>query len=357
MEIINNKIDISNPTYLQEFCTLEAIPKEFLSTENINELEDELRAFRLGVYLYKKYTKQKYNANKLETIPEIKKVGIYQYLQATLRKDSQSIVSDKYYLKELLDLVNSDIENFNQKLDNGSIIDEYSTVGLIRDINQDSLKTFHLGKLTILMVADGVGGGEHGEVASSIACETVLNNLKNQNYNIKTDNEIKTLLKKNILQANNNVISYADKNKIDTIGTTLTIALIYNQKLFIGHIGDSRIYRAKAYEEPKLITQDHSLPEVLFRLGKIKKAEKENYKKNILVYVIGKRDLKEEDIYISQELNLNESDRLFLCSDGVWNCISKDKFHDNIEELKQHLLNNIPDDNATFIRFQNFNQF
>jgi len=355
MEIINNKIDISNPTYLQEFCTLEAIPKEFLSIENINELEDELRAFRLGVYLYKKYTKQKYNANKLETITEIKKVGIYQYLQATLRKDTQSIVSDKYYLKELLDLVNSDIENFNQKLDNGSIIDEYSTVGLIRDINQDSLKTFHLGKLTILMVADGVGGGEHGEVASSIACETVLNNLKNQNYNIKTDNEIKTLLKKNMLQANNNVISYADKNKIDTIGTTLTIALIYNQKLFIGHIGDSRIYRAKAYEEPKLITQDHSLPEVLFRLGKIKKAEKENYKKNILVYVIGKRDLKEEDIYISQELNLNESDRLFLCSDGVWNCISKDRFHDNIEELKQHLLDNIPDDNATFIRFWNSN--
>jgi len=352
MEIINNKIDISNPAYLEEFCTIRAIPEEFLSMENINELEDKFRAFSLGAYLYKKLTKRKYNAENLKTISEIKKAGIYQFLQATLQKDIESIISDQYYLKELLNLVRSDKEDFNKKLDNGFIIDTYSTVGLIRDINQDSLKTFHLGKLTILMVADGVGGGEDGEVASKIACETILNNIKYQDLNIKTDNEIKILLKKNILKANAAVISYADNNKIDTIGTTLSIAIVYNKKLFIGHVGDSRIYRIKAHEEAKLITQDHSLPEVLFRLGKIKKEEKGNYKKNILVYVIGKRDLKEEDIYISQELNLNQSDELFLCSDGVWNCISTDRFRDNIEELKHHLLNSIPNDNATFIRFK-----
>lgn len=352
MEIINNKIDISNPAYLEEFCTIRAIPKEFLSMEKINKLEDEFRAFSLGAYLYKKLTKRKYNSENLKTISKIKKAGIYQYLQATLQKDIESIISDQYYLKELLNLVRSDKENFNKKLDNGSIIDTYSTVGLIRDINQDSLKTFHLGKLTILMVADGVGGGEDGEIASEIACTTVLNNLKNQDLNTKTDNEIKNLLKENILKANDAVISYADNNKIDTIGTTLSIAIIYNKKLFIGHVGDSRIYRINEHKEVKLITQDHSLPEVLFRLGKIKKEEKENYKKNILVYVIGKRDLKEEDIYISQELSLDQSDRLFLCSDGVWNCVSEDKFYDDIEELKQYLLDTIPNDNATFIRFK-----
>ena len=352
MEIINNNIDISNPSFLKEFCTEKAIPKEFLSAENINELEEEFRAFSLAAYLYKKHTKKKYNSENLKIISEIKKVGIYQYLQATLQKNIESIISDTFYLNELLKLAKSDIEDFNKKLDNGSTIDAYSTVGLIRDINQDSLKIFHLGKLTILMVADGVGGGEDGEVASKIACETVLKNLKNQDFEIKTDNEIKIILKKNILKANDAVISYADKNKIDTIGTTLSVAIIYNQKLFIGHIGDSRIYRIKVNEEPKLITQDHSLPEVLFRLGKINKEEKENYKKNILVYVIGKRDLKEEDIYISQEVNLNQSDELFLCSDGVWDCISQDRFRDNIKELKYHLLNSIPNDNATFIRFK-----
>jgi len=351
MDIINNSTNIFNPTYLTEFCTPNAIPNEFRLTKNIDKIKDEFKAFRLGIYLFKKITKQKYNANNLESIPEIKKAGIYQYLQATLQKDVASIIGDSHYLKGLLNLANSDIKNFNQKLDNGSIIDEYSTVGLIRDINQDNLKTFHLEKLTILIVADGVGGGEHGEVASKIACETVLNNLKNKNYDIKTDNEIKTLLTKSILKANNEVILYADRNNIDTIGTTLTIALIYNQKLFIGHIGDSRAYRIKAHEKPKLITQDHSLPEVLFRLGKIKEEEKGNYKKNILVYVIGKRDLKEEDIYIKQEADLNRYDMLFLCSDGVWDCISAEKFNNTVEELKQHILDNIPNDNATFIRF------
>ena len=353
MDIINNSTNILNPTYLTEFCTTNAIPKAFDLTENIDKIKDELKAFRLGVYLFKRLTKQKYSANNLETIPEIKKAGIYQYLQATLQKDVESIIGDSQYLKELLNLANSDIKNFNQKLDNGSIIDEYSTVGLVRDINQDSLKTFHLGKLTILMVADGVGGGEHGEVASKIACETVLDNLKNKNYAIKTDDEIKTLLKESILKANSEVISYADKSNIDTIGTTLSITLIYKQKLFIGHVGDSRIYRIRAYEEPELITQDHSLPEVLFRLGNIKKEEKKNYKKNILVYVIGKKNLKEEDIYISKEANLSHADVLFLCTDGIWGIKGiENKFTYKSEKLTEYILNTIPSDNATLIRFQ-----
>ena len=353
MDILNNSTNILNPTYLTEFCTQNAIPQAFRLTENIEKLKDEIKAFRLGAYLFKKITKKKYNANDLENISEIKKAGIYQYLQATLQKDVESIIGDNYYLKELLNLANSDMENFNQKLDNGSILDEYLTVGLIRDINQDILATFHTKELIILIVADGVGGAEHGEMASKIASKTLLKILKEQDYNRKTDNEIRELLQKSFIEANNKVISYAQKQKIDSIGTTLTVALIYHKKLFIAHIGDSRIYRVTNQQKPKLITQDHSLPEVLFRLGKIRADEKNNYKKNILVYVIGKKDLKKEDIYITQEPNLTKSDTLFLCTDGVWEIEGiEEKFSVNAEELKQYILDSIPSDNVAFVRLR-----
>jgi len=347
----NKKYDIQE---LEKFCSPLAIPKEFKSLENISELEDELKAFTIGCELFKEIVGHEYNSDDLETISEIKEAGVYQFLQATLQNEVTSIISDEYYLEKLLKLYSKDIENFDRTLISNGLkkIDEYSTVGLVRDINQDSLRTFNSKEITLLIVADGVGGGEHGEIASKIACDVSLMSLENQKYNDKTESQIEDLLKKAILNANNAVINYANKESIDTIGTTLSIALIYNRKLFVGHVGDSRIYRI--YENKKLesITEDHSLPEVLFRSGEIAtEEEKKNYKKNILVYVIGKIDLKEENLNVFCADKELTSDTLFLCSDGVWDIKGvEDKFDGDVKELKRYILDSIPTDNATFIR-------
>jgi len=349
-EIIEKIKSKNSETYtiekLKKFCSPPFIPKEFNSTKNIDEIKDELKAFTLGCELFFRQKNEKYNGDN----QEIKEVGVYQFLQATLQDEVTSIIHDKDYLKNLLELYEKDIEEFNVKMDNGSVIDRYSTVGLIRDINQDSLRVSANGN--ILIVADGVGGGEDGEIASQKASDTVLKYLNNR-YDNKSDVAEETILedlKNAIIEANEVVLNYAKVNSISSIGTTLSIALIYNRKLFFGHVGDSRIYRIQENQEPKLITQDHSLPEVLVRNKEIDEDEKENYKKNILVYVIGKKDLKKENLHVGCDGELN-NEILFLCSDGVWDIKGIDsKFTANIEILKRFILNSIPSDNATFIR-------
>ena len=349
-EIIEKIKSKNSETYtienLKKFCSPPSIPKEFNSTKNIDKIKDELKAFTLGCELFFRQKNEKYNGDN----QEIKEVGVYQFLQATLQDEVTSIIHDKDYLKNLLELYEKDIEEFNVKMDNGSVIDRYSTVGLRRDINQDSLRVSENGN--ILIVADGVGGGEDGEIASQKASDTVLKYLNNR-YDNKSDVAEETILedlKDAIIEANEVVLNYAKVNSIGSIGTTLSIALIYNRKLFFGHVGDSRIYRIQENQEPKLITQDHSLPEVLVRNKEIDEDEKENYKKNILVYVIGKKDLKKENLHVGCDGELN-NEILFLCSDGVWDIKGiEDKFTTNIEILKRFILNSIPSDNATFIR-------
>jgi len=347
-EIIENIETTNSQEYtiqkLEEFCSPPYIPKEFNTTENIDEIKDELKAFTLGCELFYKILNKKYDGDN----QEIKEAGVYQFLQATLQDEVGSIISDGDYLKNLLELYGKDIEEFGLAQDNGSIIDKYSTVGLIRDINQDSLRVSPKGD--ILIVADGVGGGEHGEIASQKASDRVFEYLDNRS-NISEDTILQDL-KNAIMEANKVVVDYAEENSINTIGTTLSVALIYNRKLFFGHVGDSRIYRISKNQEPKLITQDHSLPEVLFRNDEITAPEKENYKKNILVYVIGKKDLKEENLHVGYEKEELTDDTLFLCSDGVWD-INKEiegKFTSKAEDLKRYILDSIPSDNATFVR-------
>jgi len=354
---IGNKLEMN-----AEAFTLEALSKYTLSMPSLFKEEDgkniyqkEIKTYSIGCELYYRLTKRKYNKEDISRIREVKKPGIYQFLEATLQDDIELIVSDEDYLKSLLNLVKTDIEKFDERLSEYATVDRYSTVGLVREINQDSLQIFHQDDLTILIVADGVGGGEEGEIASQKASQEALNILKKYNYQRKTSKEIQAHLSRAIMNANSTVVSYAKSKNIDKIGTTLSIALIYQNSLYIGHVGDSRIYRSSYNQRPKLITEDHSYPEVLFRRGEIKEFEKKDYKKNILVYVIGKEDLQKKDIYIKQEPDLNKEDKLFLCSDGVWDYFEgqEERFNsDNIEkDIKQFLFDAVPADNATFIRY------
>ena len=333
---------------LEEFCSLSHIPKAFKSTKNIIDIKDELKAFTLACELFFKIKKEKYNGYN----HAIREAGVYQFLQATLQDKVSYIISDTNYLENLLELYGKDREAFNIKMENGSVIDAYSTVGLRRDINQDSFRVSPTGD--ILIVADGVGGGEHGEIASQKASDSVFEYLHNiyENRDDISKEIILQDLKNAIMEANRAVVDYAKINGIKRIGTTLSVALIYNQKLFFGHVGDSRIYRIGKNQKPKLITQDHSLPEVLCRNQEIEEDEKKNYKKNILVYVVGKKDLKEKNLHIGYEEEALTDDTLFLCSDGVWDIdrTIEDKFTSKAEDLKRFILESIPFDNATFIR-------
>ena len=337
---------------LEKSCVKDSIPKEFF-TENKDDIEDELKAFTLGCELFKDKTGKVYEGDHLERIQEVKEAGVYQFLQATIQDEVGSIISDVFYLKRLLELNSKDketLKRYSNKCFNMEI-DNYSTVGLVRDVNQDNLEVYQKDELLILVVADGVGGGEDGDVASRLACKTSIEYLSKENYNV-SDKDIEHYLSQAIIKSHENVTQYAKSNSIETIGTTLSIALIYNKKLFVGHVGDSRIYRINN-EGIEPITHDHSLPEVLFRKKDISKEEKDNYKKNILVYVVGKKDLEAKNLHVFTAKKHLENETLFLCSDGIWDIDDGQivqQFDKDIKELKATIMESIPADNATFIR-------
>jgi len=164
---------------------------------------------------------------------------------------------------------------------------------------------------------------------------------------------ILNFLRNSIFSANQKILKYMSDNDIDSMGTTLTIAYIVdNIYLYIAHVGDSRIYLMDNNLDINQITPDHSMREVLYRANKITKKEKESYQKNILAFVLGKRNLRRENIFIHQSV-LYKNSKLLLCSDGFWEKIdvTVDTFEKPIYKLKEDIYNTIPTDNVTVIRY------
>ena len=124
--------------------------------------------------------------------------------------------------------------------------------------------------------------------------------------------------------------------ELHDMGTTLDICLIYNNRVFIGHVGDSRVYRIRKNIIRKLTT-DHSYVEKLVKEGTITKEEAYNHpKKNMLMKALGCNTLVEPDVMCKGFL---KDDILLMCSDGLTNMIK-----DN--EIYKILLEN-PEDPAT----------
>lgn len=177
-------------------------------------------------------------------------------------------------------------------------------VGRNRDINEDS----YLAKDNIFAVADGMGGHLAGEVASDIALNAVQRNLKKIN---DPPEQIKHAFK----IANSRVINYAKRNIGHYgMGTTLTLALLNGEDLWIGHIGDSRAY---LFSKGKLkqITEDHSLVAHLVKQGEINAQEADHHpKRHVITKAIGSQPAIDPDIF---SIKIGKGDRLLLCTDGL----------------------------------------
>ena len=123
------------------------------------------------------------------------------------------------------------------------------------------------------------------------------------------------------------------------MGTTLEICLIYNNKVYISHIGDSRVYSIIG-EKIERLTTDHSYVEKLVKDGTITPEEAENHpKKHVLIKALGCVPEIEPDI-IERKFEKNEI--LVICSDGLTNMLKDDKIRDvvinNIEDPEKELI-------------------
>lgn len=197
-----------------------------------------------------------------------------------------------------------------------------SDIGKAREINEDSFYITEdpLNKIQLFILADGMGGCNAGEVASKQAIISAKNYIENNFEDTPKDKDSLIQLVASSLEYANMVIyeeSKKDKN-LEGMGTTLEVCLIYNNRVFIGHIGDSRIYRIRKDFIRKL-TQDHSYVQKLVQDGTITKEEAEHHpKKNMLMKALGVNAFVEPDVMVK---GFQKGDILIICSDGLTNMV------------------------------------
>lgn len=217
--------------------------------------------------------------------------------------------------------------------------------------------------LIIGMVADGMGGMAKGEIASKVAIETFLKEPIPLDFNYSET-------RNNWLMDTCAKAHQAISKEAENGGTTLSIILAVNEQLMIAHVGDSRIYLLRQ-GEIKQLSQDHSLVGVLVNNGEITEEEAENHPdRNVLLKCLGsKESLREghiQNLMVTTQqlvLSLEDQDILLLCSDGVWDLVSKKELQDIFSNSKfslqeavnltlEQVLEKGASDNATLLALQ-----
>ena len=217
-----------------------------------------------------------------------------------------------------------------------------SDKGKVREMNQDYYYiSTSLDEIQLYILADGMGGYNGGEIASKLAVETAKKYIENNFKEIEKDKDsIIQLLASSMEYANMIVYEKSKENpELQGMGTTLEICLIYNNKAYIGHIGDSRIYRIRNVFIRKL-TQDHSYVQKLVKEGTITKEQAVHHpQKNMLMKALGCNAFVEPDVMVKGFL---KDDILIICSDGLTNLVDQETIYkmasENIERAPKKLV-------------------
>ena len=215
-----------------------------------------------------------------------------------------------------------------------------SHVGLIRKENEDNLGYAQTPNGHVFVVCDGMGGHVGGKEASKTAVEAIMEFfMKNQFIDIPKGME------QAIKYANKKVYEKSLHNPhLRGMGTTIVMAVINNDKIYIGHVGDSRIY---LFSDNKLIqlTKDHSFVQNLYEMGIISKRDMRTHaRKNEITKALGLHPNVEPDI-IQKPLLLKNGDVLLLCSDGLTDMVEDELIQKilmekkNIKEAAHALMN------------------
>lgn len=217
-----------------------------------------------------------------------------------------------------------------------------SDIGKVRELNQDY---YYISQESdepkIYILADGMGGYKGGEIASRLATETVKQYiLNNFSTTVKEKEEILKLIHNAVEYANMVVYEKAKENpELEGMGTTLEVCLIYNNKAYIGHIGDSRIYRIRK-EVIRKLTKDHSYVQKLLEDKKITRDEAKTHpKKNMLTKALGCTPYVEPDL---RARNFEKGDIFIICSDGLTNMVEEQRIYElareNVETAAEKLV-------------------
>lgn len=203
--------------------------------------------------------------------------------------------------------------------------------GLVRENNQDAYAVGELpGEVAWAVVCDGMGGAAGGNIASALAVKVISDKITSS-YNEKMrDSSIKNLLDSAITAANIEVYDMAySRPDLKGMGTTVVAVVVRDNVAHIAHAGDSRAYIVNK-DGVEQITVDHSLVQNLVDRGEITKEEAEHHpNKNVITRALGVD--KRIDVDFS-EVDLQESETLILCTDGLSNCVNNAEIADDIKD-------------------------
>jgi len=194
-------------------------------------------------------------------------------------------------------------------------------IGRKRQLNQDYVYTSDeaVGKLrNLYIVADGMGGHNAGDFASSFTVQTVVREIEGS-----VEPKPFRILGKAIRTANELIREKArDDRSLYGMGTTIVVASTEEHQLEVANVGDSRLY-IFSKEGLRQITRDHSLVEEMVRMGGMTPETARNHPdKNIITRAIGARDSVEVDFFTEE---LKRGDIVLMCSDGLTNMLTDEE--------------------------------
>ena len=194
-------------------------------------------------------------------------------------------------------------------------------LGCVRQQNEDALHIEQLARNTVLcVVCDGMGGAKSGNVASSLATDVFVSEVK-RTYKGRMDGDAVEQLMFNAVNLANHTVYEQAKITEDCagMGTTLVAALVRGKTAQIVNVGDSRAY-CIGEEGIKQITVDHSLIQMMLLKGELSKERAKNYPgKNYITRAIGTEIAVECDSFHTA---FDKGEYLLLCSDGLSNVVS-----------------------------------
>jgi protein phosphatase len=227
--------------------------------------------------------------------------------------------------------------NLSQALEIASATDP----GIVRSHNEDSIAADAAKGLVVL--ADGMGGYNAGEVASGMATTVIMTELQrllderpaHERDPATGVSRADSLLREQIAKANTSIYQAAQSQpQYAGMGTTLVAAMFHDNKVTVAHIGDSRLYRLRG-EDFRQVTRDHSLLQEQIDSGMITPEQaKFSQNKNLVTRALGIDATVEPELH---EYDTEVGDIYLLCSDGLNDMVSDEDMGMTLQTLAANL--------------------
>ncbi len=216
-------------------------------------------------------------------------------------------------------------------------------IGRVRDHNEDTIA--YDAEIGLMVLADGMGGYNAGEVASGIAVKTIVGLVREaverEDWRVHDTNAGLTrasiILRDAIVRANKIIFQTArTQPQCEGMGTTVVGALFFDNRISIAHVGDSRLYRLRS-DGLEQLTMDHSLLQELVDRGFYSAEEAQRAaNKNYVTRALGVEPNVDVEV---QEHPVHKGDLYLICSDGLSDMVEDDDIHLTISTFGANLEN------------------